>query len=606
MLSDILQKALPYDIILAYTRAKRSQALRENGSAANDFEPSVAAATSDAELKELLTYTRIELESREQCKPFNDRLLDDRAQRTRSGSTSTASVLHSTSNSWGECFFCKSKKHGTRACDVNLAIDLKKGMLAKDHRCYRYTSRGHQARSGRVKLTCSSCHGRHASSMCDPHYTSNQTATPSRPVDSSGHTIGMVSPKSVMLCEKASLSGGATNHSEVYLQTFRAFVNKNGKTKYVRGVLDGGSQRSFVTEDFAKTFHLQVLGETQIALNTFGCLSPSTVERLQVVEVPLRSQHGSETCTVHKIVVPVICHDIAFPKADSHFVQNLCLERKVIADEKKFDAETENSLSLLIGADHPWQIVSGRIVKSAEVPGLLAIDTAFGWTLQGPSHQKAFLDCSSSLMVCILKVQAFVDDESASQILQSFWQLEAMGIEDSTAPSSHESVAQLHKTISNKSDRYTVAWPWKEDKKPLLGNNREIALSRLQRLTRRRSTMEGMLQRYDRVIRQYLEMGHAEVVPKDTPQHRDHSIYYMPNREVIREESLTTKLRVVFDASSHTQGVPSLNDCLDKGLNLNPELLQVLLRFRWYPVAITSDIEKAFLQIEMCIPVILV
>ncbi|XP_070390992.1 uncharacterized protein [Dermacentor albipictus] len=73
----------------------------------------------------------------------------------------------------------------------------------------------------------------------------------------------------------------------------------------------------------------------------------------------------------------------------------------------------------------------------------------------------------------------------------------------------------------------------------------------------------------------------------------------MPHREVIREESLTTKLRVVFDASSHAQGFPSRNDCLDKGVNLNPELLQVLLRFRRFPVAINSGIEKAFLQIEI-------
>lgn len=55
----------------------------------------------------------------------------------------------------------------------------------------------------------------------------------------------------------------------------------------------------------------------------------------------------------------------------------------------------------------------------------------------------------------------------------------------------------------------------------------------------------------------------------------DRATYYMPHREVIREESLTTKLRVVFDASSHAQGFPSLNDCCDKGFNLNRELRQV-------------------------------
>ncbi|XP_037564648.1 uncharacterized protein LOC119444302 [Dermacentor silvarum] len=137
----------------------------------------------------------------------------------------------------------------------------------------------------------------------------------------------------------------------------------------------------------------------------------------------------------------------------------------------------------------------------------------------------------------------------------------------------------------------------KEEQKQLLGSNRDTALTRLQKLVKRLSMNEGLLGRYDAVIRQYLELGHAELAPQNVPVHR--ATYYMPHRQVIREESLTTKLRFVFDALSHAQGFPSLNDCLDKGVNLNPELLQVLLRFPWFPVAINSDIEKAFLQIEI-------
>lgn len=184
--------------------------------------------------------------------------------------------------------------------------------------------------------------------------------------------------------------GGMTNHGQVYLQTFCAFIIKNINTRFVRGILDR-RQRLFVTEDLAKKLQLQVLGETQIVLNTFGCASPKTVERRQTVEVPLCSQHSSDTCKMRAMIVPVICDDIASPKVDSLFLQSLRFESKVTADEKKFDAKTENSLSLLIGADHIWQIMSGRIIKSAEVPGLVAIDTAFGWMLQGPSHEKLFL-----------------------------------------------------------------------------------------------------------------------------------------------------------------------------------------------------------------------
>ena len=42
---------------------------------------------------------------------------------------------------------------------------------------------------------------------------------------------------------------------------------------------------------------------------------------------------------------------------------------------------------------------------------------------------------------------------------------------------------------------------------------------------------------------------------------------------VIKEERLTTKLRVVFDASSHATGCPSFNDCLMKGPNFNPDCI---------------------------------
>ncbi|XP_037509595.1 uncharacterized protein LOC119386346 [Rhipicephalus sanguineus] len=73
----------------------------------------------------------------------------------------------------------------------------------------------------------------------------------------------------------------------------------------------------------------------------------------------------------------------------------------------------------------------------------------------------------------------------------------------------------------------------------------------------------------------------------------------MPHKEVIREQALTTKVRVVFDASSRARGCKSLNECLEKGDNLYQDLVKILLRFRTHPIAITADIEKAFLQISI-------
>jgi hypothetical protein len=57
---------------------------------------------------------------------------------------------------------------------------------------------------------------------------------------------------------------------------------------------------------------------------------------------------------------------------------------------------------------------------------------------------------------------------------------------------------------------------------------------------------------------------------------------------------MPVKWRIVFDASSHEPGSPSLNDILEMGLNLS-----VLLRFRLYKCAFLGDVSQAFLQITL-------
>ena len=70
-------------------------------------------------------------------------------------------------------------------------------------------------------------------------------------------------------------------------------------------------------------------------------------------------------------------------------------------------------------------------------------------------------------------------------------------------------------------------------------------------------------------------------------------VHYIPHHAVIRRDKETTKLRIVFDASSKTEGV-SLNGCLNSGPCLVPNLSDELLRFRCHQIALISDIEKAF------------
>ncbi|KAH9362280.1 hypothetical protein HPB48_002258 [Haemaphysalis longicornis] len=97
-------------------------------------------------------------------------------------------------------------------------------------------------------------------------------------------------------------------------------------------------------------------------------------------------------------------------------------------------------------------------------------------------------------MVCVLRVSSVTEDESASELLQAFWQLESMGIADSSEQST-DCLVQFKQTIQKNNGRYTVALPWKEGWKNSSTDNRDIALNRLQRLVKRLSHQEGLLQR---------------------------------------------------------------------------------------------------------------
>ena len=66
----------------------------------------------------------------------------------------------------------------------------------------------------------------------------------------------------------------------------------------------------------------------------------------------------------------------------------------------------------------------------------------------------------------------------------------------------------------------------------------------------------------------------------------------MPHRPVVGETSSSTKVRPVFDASAASYNGVSLNDCLQTGPSPNPDLVEILIWFRRWPIALSGDITK--------------
>ena len=56
----------------------------------------------------------------------------------------------------------------------------------------------------------------------------------------------------------------------------------------------------------------------------------------------------------------------------------------------------------------------------------------------------------------------------------------------------------------------------------------------------------------------------------------------------------------MYDGSAkNCKDEQSLNDCLEVGENYIPHIFEMLTRFRWNLVALTEDIEKAFLMVRI-------
>jgi len=96
-------------------------------------------------------------------------------------------------------------------------------------------------------------------------------------------------------------------------------------------------------------------------------------------------------------------------------------------------------------------------------------------------------------------------------------------------------------------------------------------------------------------MQDYLSNNHMELIPaedKDIPYN-----YYIPHHCVIRTDSLTTKLRVVFNASARTTTESSLNDLLYTGPKLQPDIQVVLLRAQLWKYLFMADVKQMYRQI---------
>jgi hypothetical protein len=85
---------------------------------------------------------------------------------------------------------------------------------------------------------------------------------------------------------------------------------------------------------------------------------------------------------------------------------------------------------------------------------------------------------------------------------------------------------------------------------------------------------------YDKFMFKYLQRGEMQEIPDD--QLYAKGVYYIPHHAILREASLTTKLRVVFDANCRSSTGSSLNQASKIGRTHQPLLMYLVMQFRTF------------------------
>ena len=172
--------------------------------------------------------------------------------------------------------------------------------------------------------------------------------------------------------------------------------------------------------------------------------------------------------------------------------------------------------------------------------------------------------------------------------------LDVLGLEDHPEGDQETVFEEFNKQLLQRSDgKYETSLPWKQGH-ATLPRNYDLAKSRFNSLMKKLKNQPDTLEAYHEIIVNQLKEGIIEKAP-EKPTGIE---YYIPHKDVVRENAETTKLRIVYDASAKaSNSSPSLNECLEIGPTLQRNILDILLRARIKPVYLARDIKQAFLQI---------
>ena len=434
-------------------------------------------------------------------------------------------------------------EHKLHACpEFKKMSTSQKYDLKKKRACFNCLQTEHSVSECGSKFSCRKCKAKHHTLLLRPkpvttlHDGSNKTIAR---VSTSANTTIQSAGSAGQQADTSVLTGhcgsGSPNAGAILPTAMVPIHNKSGERVHLRALLDSGSQVSFITEAKAKALMLKVQ-KTPSTIITLG--ASSSQKTCGVLPTTIA---GSIDVNFH--VIPKITRSL--PNAIVDISQMRHVDHLKLADP---NFSVPGKIDMLLGADIIEDLMLDNRIRDN---GLILRESLLGWIVSGP-----ILETSGVISTHHVTVAS---DGESNKLLARFWELE------SVPEKKHRTMEEAHceehfdaTTTRDSAGRFYVRLPFKADGH-LLGQSRASAMRRFINLENKLKRDNLLKVRYSDFVNDFLKLGHLEEVPDGELDNVNH--YYMPK--------------------------------------LQYDLFSILIRFRFFKVALSADVAKMYRQVGL-------
>ena len=468
-----------------------------------------------------------------------------------------------------KCLYHEGANHWTNECRLYLSkpVQERRDALKEKGACWSCLKRGHRIQDCRVKKPCgvNDCNRFHHKTL---HEEEQDKKSPSNIVSANG------------------IASVCNNETETCLLQIQKIPTRNG---FANVLWDTGASLCFITNAKARAENLKGI-KTQLSIIKVGGES-ETVDTFKY-KLSLIDKQGKtivfDAYGIDKITSPI-------PSVDLKGISKLF--KDVHADEL---IRPTGEVDTLIG----YEYADFHPLKEQSSGHLLLLRNQFGRCIGG-THP----------VLNGINEKSLIGNMYANHVktarIEDFYNMENLGIQckprcggckcgrcslgsNAYTIKEEKELALIEKNLSHnaKEKSWTAEYPWIRD--PFdLPDNRRAAFGMLISTEKRLSKNEKHAETYQQQIQDMIDRDVARKLTQEELQKYKGPVHYISHHEVLKPDSKSTPVRIVFNSSANYMG-HVLNEYWSKGPDLLNSLLGILIRFRENAIAFIGDIKKMY------------